>query len=450
MGEMACECVSIHTTLTADLAFLTLDNRTCDMIKALLSLQQTDSTDVGCCPTCPGGLALALSIIQMLSPARQPQVVAKAAIMVTRAILNLPPSSHLASIYTPLVGRSVLASSFRSLILTPYLPSPLSLPDVGIVFRKTLKLAGTQIFKFVLEDLKERLELPYDVDSQAAALLETQLGIGATAGTQPDFTHPGALAGYTLTHIRSRPRRLASLLFHPQIGKFTPRDAWSWLTPALERILHNPERNHIGLLSLGGGPGYDYAGVKALCAVTNPCVAVTGHILDYEPAWSPLVDAVAEAVGSAPHLVTKDDRVIPGTCDITLPLESEPNAPVLSALDTSALSLVVASFVVEENRLALRQSDYIFFRQLLQALSQQDSQVLFVITETTERQWPDFVRIVQEELGPSTPFAMPSAPHTPGLELVFLLGGGEDYIYAPTPSDLSLLEEFSKRAANVD
>ena len=442
-----CECVTIHTTLTSDLAFLTLDNRTCDMINSLLSLQQTDSEDAGCCPTCPGGLALALSIIPILSPATEPRVLARAAIMVTRAILSLPPSSRLACIYTPLVARSILASSFRSLILTPHLPSPLSLPDSGIVFRKTLKLAGTQILRFVLDDVKERLELPYDVDLDAAALLETQLGIGATAGTQPDFTQPGALAGYTLTHIRSRPRRLAALLFHPQIGKFTPRDAWPWLAPALERILHNPDSNHIGLLSLGGGPGYDYVGIKALCAITNPCLAVTGHILDYEPAWSPLVDAVAQAVGSAPHLVTKDDVVIPGTCDITLPLDAEPNVPVLSALDTSALSLVVASFVVEENRLALRQSDYVFFRQLLQALSEQDSQVLFVITETTERQWPDFVRIVQEELGPSTPFAMPSAPHTPGLELVFLIGGDG---YTPTASDLSLLEEFSKRAANVD
>lgn len=68
---------------------------------------------------------------------------------------------------------------------------------------------------------------------------------------------------------------------------------------------------------------------------------------------------------------------------------------------------------MEENRLALRASEYVFFRDLF---TQAAVGTVFVFTETTHRQWPDILRVAGEHAQVRASF--PAVDHWNGIQLM--------------------------------
>lgn len=147
------------------------------------------------------------------------------------------------------------------------------------------------------------------------------------------------------------------------------------------------------MVSLGGGPGYDFVGTALVAFYTNAGsdrICVHGTILDYEEGWSVLV----RSMNTATQLALKQaDFGVQwgGRCDISKSLYHPDNAPCLERVDTS--HLWTCQYCVSENAKALRDSDNVFFRELFQAVP---DGTLFLLTETTPRFWPDFYDLIQD------------------------------------------------------
>ena len=79
------------------------------------------------------------------------------------------------------------------------------------------------------------------------------------------------------------------------------------------------------------------------------------------------------------------------TADITVSLDDGANAAFRADAD-----LFVASYVVAENKNALRARDWVFFRD---AFARAKPGALFLFTETTHRLWPELAAVATEVLG---------------------------------------------------
>ena len=115
----------------------------------------------------------------------------------------------------------------------------------------------------VAEDIKHELQ-SYIKGSKADNILlypaskrlEAELGIGATQGIMPDFSDETALYGYSLQHF-GRTRLLFDLITQTQPDWLETRVRELFYTRSNSggMVSHSP---CIDLISLGGGPGYDY------------------------------------------------------------------------------------------------------------------------------------------------------------------------------------------------
>jgi hypothetical protein len=199
------------------------------------------------------------------------------------------------------------------------------------------------------------------------------------------------------------------------------------------------------LMSLGGGPGFDFT-AAAIVALHNSGgdesqIHVQATIFDYEEGWHDLVQSMTVATQKAllfdNHADTGNDEQVEaspsmnddvttadlscaatavpngtsytvpspqeeeekktkkktpilscswgGKCDITKSLSDPVNALCAAAIPTT--NLFTCQYCVAENAKALQQSDFIFFRDLMDAAPLGS---VFVFTETTPRLWPDF------------------------------------------------------------
>ena len=200
------------------------------------------------------------------------------------------------------------------------------------------------------DDLVNRLP---SVDGSAGDELERSLNLALKFGEMPSFGSSGARSSYTLSHLPSRAMKVADIL---------RLDAPAWLEDAVGAALLESE----SVVSLAAGPGFDAA---ALALVLNfdgdsrergPRVV---RAYDYESGWEEQCDAVAGALcarfAGSPSLSIEFAR-----CDITLSLRHAPiNAGLRNELAHSRL--VLASYCVAENALALRRNDFVYFEELV-------------------------------------------------------------------------------------
>ena len=79
-----------------------------------------------------------------------------------------------------------------------------------------------------------------------------------------------------------------------------------------------------------------------------------------------------------------------GKCDITKSFTDPSN----SLLQVSSADIIVCQYCVAENAHLLRDSDYIFFRDLLVHIK---DGAIVILTETTHRLWPAFVDLMNDQ-----------------------------------------------------
>lgn len=153
------------------------------------------------------------------------------------------------------------------------------------------------------------------VDDESTAALMKALGGAADEGVMPtQFAIDGARSGYSIEKI-NRSLRIADFLL-----------AALDLTE-LSSLLACP------IVSLGGGPGFDFVSAAILHEFIGMIQkqtrkGVNALVLDIEPGWKSCVVAFDRAVNRAsrpPDTETADNHIVSfATCDITAPLMDNP------------------------------------------------------------------------------------------------------------------------------
>jgi hypothetical protein len=238
---------------------------------------------------------------------------------------------------------------------------------------------GMNIIRFHLSQ-----NLPVEASEESELFFA--LGVAADTGEMPSFDCAGSRSSYAVGFF-CRARLLADLLLDFNNNPTIPQ---SWKTDSkvpFSSPLHNPKTCR--LLSIGGGPGYDYVAAALIASFQNQAtdepVNIQATIFDFEEKWCDLVDAMALATANA--FPTESHTCHwGGKCDITKPLSHASNAACLPMIATT--DLFVCQYCIAENAKALRESEFIFFLDLFR---QAPSGAMFVFTETTPRVWPDFV-----------------------------------------------------------
>ena len=279
-----------------------------------------------------------------------------------------------------------------------------------------------------------------EADVEATARLEKALGDAATNGSMPSFADEGARRGYARIHFVSRTSKVANALFCAE-------DAW--VRTVVRRILGLRETCNV--VSLGGGPGYDFAAVATLSDYLGgatfdedvetparhrrPSAAVRCAVLDYESGWASSVEALADAYAGSRHAVSF------GACDITAPLAAAVNAAADDAVE--AADVIVCSYCVAENKKALRAGDWAFFRDVFKRAK---PGALFLLAETTHRLWPELVDVACDALpGGAIPISIPTdLPGRSGSTLFLHKGPipGAPDARAPNDRESKLLAHF--------
>ena len=103
-----------------------------------------------------------------------------------------------------------------------------------------------------------------------------------------------------------------------------------------------------------------------------------------------------------------------GQCDVTQPIDAPSNARVAAAL-AGGTRLYIASYVVAENSVALRESGFVFFEELMRRAP---AGSVCLVLETTHRQFPELARAAWRGGGPAVAVACPRVRSNRGFSLV--------------------------------
>jgi len=240
------------------------------------------------------------------------------------------------------------------------------------------------------------------VDRLATKNLFDALGTSADEGFMPKFDNAGARSGYLLEKFTARSSRAADFLVAmDSMSVQSSGETKALLQGVVGDILLAPSR--IRVLSLGGGPGMDAMAVSLLANYQRlggreGGLGIDAMILDYEAQWHDCVKVVGDAIHTAnaarqvapsEERVQQDIDVQFGLCDITVSLDDSINSKAKSFLKSTKPLIVICSYVIAENAIALREGNYHFFVDLANEVPV-GSVLLF--TETTHRIWPDLLR----------------------------------------------------------
>ena len=244
--------------------------------------------------------------------------------------------------------------------------------------------------------------LPHPADKANFEQLFFNLGVASDRGEMPSFEDAGARSGYAVEFM-CRARNLADLFADTFNSHYEFPNYW------LEGLRDSPilgsnKSGDYSVVSLGGGPGFDYvsaAVATSFCSYTeslrdqgenDACLKLHATILDYEEGWGDLVQAMVNSTA------TILDRSTPtlscdwgGKCDITQSIFHPSNAACALLLDST--NLWVCQYCVAENAQKLQESDYIFFRELFQHAQ---PGTMFVLSEVHPRLWPEFYKLLQD------------------------------------------------------
>ena len=164
-------------------------------------------------------------------------------------------------------------------------------------------------------------------------------------------------------------------------------------------VVLDGERETYSMVSLGGGPGFDYVSAalaSSFCSYTSTSEdslhnnAIKATVLDYETGWGDLV----EAMGNSTQHVLQNSALEcdwGGKCDITKSIFDPSNTACLSVLNTT--NLWTCQYCVAENANRLQESKYVFFRELFEHAQ---PGALFVLSEVHPRIWPNFYHLMEE------------------------------------------------------
>jgi hypothetical protein len=183
------------------------------------------------------------------------------------------------------------------------------------------------------------------------------------------------------------------------------------------------------IVSLGGGPGFDFVGVALAATFSwyaqnndnncNNSMNIHVSVLDYEEGWKDLVSAMDRSTRSLlttiPVPSSLSTTTIPslscnwgGKCDITKSLLHDPvNVHCLKLVrgrdeenndedittahpspTSSPAKLWICQYCVAENAELLRESNFVFFKELIEVIP---VGTLLLLTEVVPRLWPEFV-----------------------------------------------------------
>ena len=264
------------------------------------------------------------------------------------------------------------------------------------------------------------------------------------------FGDPGARSGYALGFLFGRAANLADLLFeawnvngHGDDGGGSRSSTYSrlpdfWTTGSMHRsdcplpgvgggggneALGSPPSSSYSVVSLGGGPGFDYVGIAlatSFCSYhrrssssemdgggwdTDDNAPIYVAIFDHEEGWEDVVLAMDDSVNRVlGRTMAKTNCIWGGRCDITRSLLRDPiNEACLDLIDSrggedDAPRLYVCQYCIGENAVGLRASDHVFFRELFDVATFGS---MFVFTEAHPRSWPDFYNLFEGARGPS-------------------------------------------------
>lgn len=261
-------------------------------------------------------------------------------------------------------------------------------------------LKGWQHWKMLaIESIRYDLScnLPCPADKTKFENLFFRLGVAADLGEMPSFSDPGARSGYVLEFF-CRARNLAELYIdalNPSID--IPQNCVESMkaSPMLAGNSHNISAYE--MVSLGGGPGFDFVGsamaasfATATFGEISESRAIQATVFDYEEGWGDLV----EAMDISTRRVLQHSKLScrwGGGCDITKSLDDRSNAGCLEA--ATSTDLWICQYCVAENAIRLRESKYIFFRELFRYAKEGS---VFVLTETHPRVWPEFYELMKE------------------------------------------------------
>ena len=283
--------------------------------------------------------------------------------------------------------------------------------------------------KLVLDAVASDASVPRP-DSEAWHHLSSSLSVAVTDGIMPlGFRDPGARAGYTLGRLLGRSQKVANALIDS-----TPTAPWLRQALLQQLVDHDsaPQvRTSCRLLSVGGGPGFDYVALALLSDFfglrgegANVTLPVDALITDLEEEWRRDAACVARAVeateGFRARLHSGGPRhsITFCTADITLPVAHHDNAAVAGALAVaaSAPTVFVASYVVAENAVLLRARAFIFFRDLAR-LAPPGS--LFLMTDYTHHMWPEVLMAAAIGFSQDPVYQPAAARHVAHLQVTF-------------------------------
>ena len=228
--------------------------------------------------------------------------------------------------------------------------------------------------------------LPHPVDAESTEQLEFQLGSAADNGLMPSFADPGSRSGYALDFFSCRVRRLSDMIM------FNCQQEVN-LVKALIDALREPGECHV--TSIAGGPGYDYVGLCLVAAFLNngkeSGSCIRGTVFDYEVGWGDLVDCMDQSTNRIMQQLNNEGLscTFGGGCDITKSMDDPVNHACRDSIDST--KIFVCQYCVAENAVRLRESDYVFFRDLFDHANDGS---LFVLTECTHRLWPAIVDLL--------------------------------------------------------
>ena len=235
--------------------------------------------------------------------------------------------------------------------------------------------------------------LPTPADKARFENLFFRLGVAADIGVMPSFSDPSARSAYALEFL-CRARSLADLF----LETLNPSDTFPnhWIDAIAETPMLGPngfqeDNEGYNIVSIAGGPGFDFVAAALaaeFCSHGKRHKPINTTVFDYEEGWHDLVDAMEI---STKNVLQGSELSCNwgGKCDITKSLSDRVNSSCLA--EVGSTQMFVLQYCVAENINLLRDSDYIFFRDLFE-IAEEGS--LFVFTEVTPRVWSEFYRLI--------------------------------------------------------
>lgn len=258
----------------------------------------------------------------------------------------------------------------------------------------------------------------------------------------PSFADAGARSGYAVEFF-CRARTLADLYMDASNPSCVFPEFWSdgmMQTAMLGGCGPiDGENAPYSIVSLGGGPGFDFVSAAVAAAFSwytsenavSPSVQCT--VLDYEEGWEDLVvamnSATQQTLGSSNAVCDWG-----GKCDITKSIFDPCNQACLELVPST--QLWTCQYTVAENAELLRESEYIFFRELFDHAK---PGTMWVLSEVHPRLWPEFYSMMVKHC-PSMQLTF----HRSGRQMLLRKGTGAEQKCSISDEDRLLLEQFEK------